>query len=163
MSNGIDDAILSEFPGTIDLYTKKPIEKGIAKIVDRYSRKSPLAIGSIAMRYGQAIGLVYAGIAEFQEANDAEPTQGINVSSWLSAHYRGRGFGHEMVQHETSKAVEQTLNRDNQNWHNKQIWTSIKIGNIASRHVYERAGFMIAGTTHDDQNRQLYLHSHTEL
>jgi len=161
-SDGIDDAIMSEFPGTIDTYRNQPLESATTRIVDRYSQDNSLAVGDIAMRGGRAIGLAYSGIADFQEVNDSEPTIGINVSAWLSSTYRGRGFGKQIIQHATSRAVERSGDVYIPSWYEKQVWTSIKIGNIASRHVCEDIGFSVSGLMHDDPGRYLYFLDRSE-
>lgn len=155
-SDGIDEAIVSEFPGTIAVYAQEPDEMGIQRIRDRYTGPNPLAVGSIVLLGGHAIGLAYSGIANFQTQGDNRPTSGINVSAWLSSQYRRNGIGKAMIRHAAHEAQEQSRSPEAYKWHNKQIWTSIKIGNLASIKVCESIGFVKQGVTSDNPDRLIY-------
>lgn len=105
----------------------------------------------------EAIGLAYSGLASFRKASNGNSIDGVNVSSWLSRHYRRRGFGNDLIEHATIKARTQSYDKTAQDWYGKSIWTSIKIGNIASTRACEKVGYIDSGLTYDDPTRRLYL------
>lgn len=155
-NDGIDDAIISEFPETIATYSKEPNVTAVARIADRYSGTNPLAVGDIIMVDDTAVGLAYCGLADYQMQGQRTPSNGINMSSWILSQYRRNGIGNRIINHAAQTAIDQSHNPASYDWQERRIWTSIKIGNIASLRACENAGFVESGVMSDDPNRIIY-------
>ncbi len=148
---GVDEFVREEFESTVHAYTTLLPDEIALRIQSRYTGDHPVAHGLLPVYRKADIGMAIWGEKDFQNVDSREETPGINVSAWLLKQYRNQGFGRRVIEHATAEAV--TLSEQL----GKQVWTSIRPDNLASRRACEHAGFIEAGSQPDKPERLLYI------
>jgi GNAT superfamily N-acetyltransferase len=150
--SGVDVQVRDEFEDTVNVYTSLSLTEIAQRLRIRYAGDRPVAHGVLPSLENNDIGMAVWGEKDFQDVHTSQEIPGINVSAWLLRQYRNKGFGRQLLEYATTEAV--VLSNDL----GKQVWTSIKPDNIASRRSCEHAGFIEIGPHTDKPERLLYIY-----
>lgn len=151
LNSGVDTFVRDEFEVTVQAYTSLPIVEIAQRLRRRYAGDQPLVHGVLAVYDDADIGMAIWGEKNFHNVGSKQETPGINVSAWILRQYRGQGLGRRVIQHVATEALalSEVLG--------KQVWTSIKQENLASRQSCEHAGFVEVGPQPYKPGRLLYI------
>ncbi len=149
--DGVDIYVRDEFEATVKAYTSLSLAEIAQRLRSRYAGDQRAAHGVLPVYNNNDIGMAIWGEKNFQDTSTSQETPGVNVSAWVLRQYRGQGFGRQVLEHATREAAILGNNLD------KQIWTSIKPENLASRRSCEHAGFVEIGPQLDKPERLLYM------
>lgn len=148
---GVDQFVRDEFEATVTAYTTLPLVEIAERLRSRYAGSQPAAQGVLPVYADLEIGMAIWGEKDFLNIETSQETPGINVSAWLLRQYRNQGFGRRVIKYATAKAL--ILGKES----GKQVWTSIRPENLASRRSCEHAGFIEIGPQPDKPERLLYV------
>lgn len=150
-SDGIDDAITREFDTTVAAYRSLAVEDIRDRIRTKYAADPAIIAGELTVVDSHDAAMAIAGQKPFLHPKTGQSTEGINVSAWVLAQYRGAGIGKLIAHHMTEVAAH--------TFPNQTIWTSIHTDNMASRKAFESAGYRVIGSQLDEgkQDRIIYL------
>ena len=156
-----DDAIQSEFPGTIKAYDK-PTEQIRDRLRQMYDAEPHQRIGYLILAESnfRPAGMTYVGArAEgkvFAHDGSITPFRGINFSSFLLPAARGAGIMTAHGEH-INQLVRQLGTSENPRdaeWAQGILYTGIRDGNIASERAVTRRGYQPMGVLlHDTAYR----------
>jgi hypothetical protein len=149
--SGVDAFVRDEFESTVHAYANLPLPEIAQRLCSRYAGAHPAAHGILPVYKDIDLGMAIWGDKDFQSAETLEEIPGINVSAWILRQYRGQGFGRITIEYATAQAL--ALSKES----GRQVWTSIKPENLASRRSCEHAGFIEISTQPDKPDRLLYI------
>jgi RimJ/RimL family protein N-acetyltransferase len=149
MSEGVDEAVVSEFDTTVTAYRELNPESIAKRIEGKYGGLHPQAVGFIALFDEDPVAMVFAGPKEYLSPDGI--VDGVNVSAWVVSQARGLGIGRKLINIGVTAAFRP--------WNDKTIWTSIHTGNIASQKMCQAVGFVKAHPQLEDEKvgRDIYV------
>lgn len=156
LADGVDESVEDEFAATVKAYKESSLQEINDRIKQKYTGVDPAAYGALAVSKEFDIGMVICGIKDFEDSS-SNIVRGINISSWLLREHRNQGIAKSLGSRVVEVINDLIQSPMMPSWHNRQIWTSIKKDNIASRSAALHAGFTEAGPHIETPGRLLYV------